>query len=89
MVLYASFVGAAMGEVAALPEPGLKGSCARDGRRDSAPLVRMSEWIRKDRLDVRSLLIVKDGKLIFERYAAASAATTITNSTRSPRRSPR
>jgi CubicO group peptidase (beta-lactamase class C family) len=35
---------------------------------DSAPLVRMSEWIRKDHLDVRSLLVVKDGKLIFERY---------------------
>ena len=28
----------------------------------------MSEWIRKDNLDVRSLLVVKDGKLIFERY---------------------
>ncbi|MBS0339606.1 MAG: serine hydrolase [Proteobacteria bacterium] len=36
---------------------------------DSAPLVRMSEWIRKDKLDVRSLLVVKDGKLIFERYS--------------------
>lgn len=35
---------------------------------DSAPLVRMSEWIRHDGLDVRSLLVVKDGKLIFERY---------------------
>lgn len=36
---------------------------------DSAPLVRMSEWIRKDKMDVRSLLVVKDGKLIFERYS--------------------
>ncbi|SAK44976.1 beta-lactamase [Caballeronia hypogeia] len=35
---------------------------------DSAPLVRMSEWIRTDRLDVRSLVIVKDGKIVFERY---------------------
>ena len=35
---------------------------------DSAPLVRMSEWIRQNKMDVRSLLIVKDGKLIFERY---------------------
>jgi CubicO group peptidase (beta-lactamase class C family) len=35
---------------------------------DSAPLIKMSEWIRKDKLDVRSLLVVKDGKLIFERY---------------------
>ena len=32
---------------------------------DSAPLVRLSEWIRKDKLDVRSQLVVKDGKLIF------------------------
>ncbi|MGE8319482.1 MAG: serine hydrolase domain-containing protein [Comamonas sp.] len=36
---------------------------------DSAPLVRMSEWIRKDQLDVRSLLVIKDGKLIYERYS--------------------
>lgn len=36
---------------------------------DSAPLVRMSEWIRKDKLDVRSLLVIKDGQLIFERYS--------------------
>jgi len=35
---------------------------------DSRPLVQLSEWIRKDNLDVRSLLVVKDGKLIFERY---------------------
>lgn len=35
---------------------------------DSRPLVRLSEWIRKEDLDVRSFLVVKDGKLIFERY---------------------
>ncbi|WP_321797855.1 serine hydrolase [Caballeronia sp. J97] len=35
---------------------------------DSAPLVRMSEWIRTDKMDVRSLVIVKDGKIVFERY---------------------
>jgi CubicO group peptidase (beta-lactamase class C family) len=35
----------------------------------SAPLVQMSEWIRKDKLDVRSLLVIKDGKLIYERYS--------------------
>jgi CubicO group peptidase (beta-lactamase class C family) len=35
---------------------------------DCAPLVRMSEWIRHDRMDVRSLVIVKDGKIVFERY---------------------
>jgi CubicO group peptidase (beta-lactamase class C family) len=36
---------------------------------DSQPLIRMSEWIRNDKLDVRSLLVIKDGKLIFERYS--------------------
>src|SRR5689334_19959641 len=36
---------------------------------DSRELVRLSEWIRKENLDVRSLLIVKDGKLVFERYS--------------------
>ncbi|WP_277184162.1 serine hydrolase [Caballeronia sp. BR00000012568055] len=35
---------------------------------DSAPLVRMSEWIRHDKMDVRSLVVVKDGKIVFERY---------------------
>jgi CubicO group peptidase (beta-lactamase class C family) len=36
---------------------------------DSRELIRLSEWIRKENLDVRSLLIVKDGKLVFERYS--------------------
>ena len=35
---------------------------------DSSKLVALSEWIRKEKLDVRSFLIVKDNKLIFERY---------------------
>jgi CubicO group peptidase (beta-lactamase class C family) len=35
---------------------------------DSRRLVALSEWIRRDRLDVRSLLVIKDGKLVFERY---------------------
>ncbi|AEI75436.1 Beta-lactamase [compost metagenome] len=35
---------------------------------DSAKLVALSEWIRRDKLDVRSLLVIKDGKLVFERY---------------------
>lgn len=37
---------------------------------DSKPLVRLSESIRNEHLDVRSFLVVKDGKLIFERYSA-------------------
>lgn len=36
---------------------------------DSRQLVRLSEWIRAEKLDVRSLLVIKDGKLIFERYS--------------------
>ncbi|EKP14269.1 MULTISPECIES: serine hydrolase domain-containing protein [Leptospira] len=36
---------------------------------DSIPLLRLSKSIREERLEVRSLLIVKDGKLIMERYA--------------------
>lgn len=35
---------------------------------DSTRLVALSEWIRRDQLDVRSLLVIKDGKLVFERY---------------------
>ena len=36
---------------------------------DSAPLVKLSEMIRKENLDVRSFLVVKDGQLVYERYA--------------------
>lgn len=35
---------------------------------DSRPLVALSAAIRNENLDVRSFLVVKDGKLIFERY---------------------
>lgn len=36
---------------------------------DSTPLLRLSKSIREEGLEVRSLLIVKDGKLVMERYA--------------------
>lgn len=52
-----------------MPEPGLPVAPPEAVGVDSAPLIRLSEWIRKDRLDVRSLLVVKDDKLIFERYS--------------------
>ncbi|MFC5523280.1 serine hydrolase domain-containing protein [Polaromonas jejuensis] len=65
LALQALFAGAAM---AAEPEIGLETAAPEAVGVDSALLVRMSEWIRKDKLDVRSLLIIKDGKLIFERY---------------------
>ncbi|MFC5523279.1 serine hydrolase domain-containing protein [Polaromonas jejuensis] len=36
---------------------------------DSRPLVELSEYIRKENFDVRSFLVIKDGKLIYERYS--------------------
>ena len=36
---------------------------------DSDQLVKLSQWIREQKLDVRSLVIVKDGKIAFERYS--------------------
>ncbi|SDL05905.1 CubicO group peptidase, beta-lactamase class C family [Modicisalibacter muralis] len=35
---------------------------------DSRQLVALSQWLREEDYDVRSLLIVKDNKLVFERY---------------------
>src|ERR1700727_2088032 len=37
---------------------------------DSDQLVKLSQWIRDQKLDVRSLIIVKDGKIAFERYSS-------------------
>lgn len=67
IALQAGFAGTAMAAGAG-PETGIETAAPEAVGVDSAPLVRMSEWIRKEKLDVRSLLIVKDGKLIFERY---------------------
>jgi CubicO group peptidase (beta-lactamase class C family) len=36
---------------------------------ESAPLIKLSQWIRDQKLDIRSLVIVKDGKIAFERYS--------------------
>jgi CubicO group peptidase (beta-lactamase class C family) len=36
---------------------------------NSDQLVKLSQWIREQKLDVRSLAIVKDGKIAFERYS--------------------
>ncbi len=36
---------------------------------DSRPLVELSKKLRKDKTEVRSLLILKDGNLVWERYA--------------------
>jgi CubicO group peptidase (beta-lactamase class C family) len=69
IALHAAFIGAALAQPALDAEPGIAMAAPEAVGVDSAPLVRMSEWIRKDKLDVRSLLVIKDGKLIFERYA--------------------
>jgi Beta-lactamase len=37
---------------------------------DSAELVKLSKWIRDSKLDIRSLVIVKEGKIVFERYSS-------------------
>lgn len=37
---------------------------------DSEKLVALSKWIRDQKLDIRSLVIVKDGKIAFERYSS-------------------
>jgi len=36
---------------------------------DPQKLIQLSEWIREQKLDVRSFLVVKDDKLVFERYS--------------------
>lgn len=70
ITLQACFLGTAMAQAAADAEPGIETAAPESVGVDSAPLVHMSEWIRKDKLDVRSLLVIKDGKLIFERYSS-------------------
>lgn len=55
---------------APLHEKGLTQASPEDAGVDSRELVRLSQWIRDQKLDVYSLLVVKDGKLIFERYGA-------------------
>ncbi|AWN38856.1 serine hydrolase [Methylobacterium radiodurans] len=37
---------------------------------DSTKLVKLSKWIRENKYDIRSLVIVKDGRVVFERYSA-------------------
>jgi CubicO group peptidase (beta-lactamase class C family) len=58
---------------APLRETGLAEASPEDAGVDSHELVRLSQWIREQKLDVYSLLVVKDGKLIFERYGAGAS----------------
>ena len=37
---------------------------------NSDQLIKLSQWIRDQKLDVRSLVVVKDGKIAFERYSS-------------------
>ncbi|CAB3792309.1 Putative D-alanyl-D-alanine carboxypeptidase [Paraburkholderia caffeinitolerans] len=54
-------------------EAGIESTTPEDVGVDSSELVRLSQWIRDQKLDVYSLLVVKDGKLIFERYGAGAS----------------
>ncbi|WP_433704988.1 serine hydrolase domain-containing protein [Paraburkholderia sacchari] len=56
-----------------LHETGIESTTPEDVGVDSSELVRLSQWIRDQKLDVYSLLVVKDGKLIFERYGAGAS----------------
>jgi CubicO group peptidase (beta-lactamase class C family) len=56
-----------------LHEAGLAQASPEDAGVDSRELVRLSQSIREQKLDVYALLIVKDGKLIFERYGAGAS----------------
>ncbi|VWB25534.1 serine hydrolase [Burkholderia arboris] len=56
-----------------LQETGIEAAAPEDVGVDSRKLVELSRWIREQKLDVYSLLVVKDGKLIFERYGAKAS----------------
>lgn len=56
-----------------LQETGIEAAVPEDVGVDSRKLVELSRWIREQMLDVYSLLVVKDGKLIFERYGAKAS----------------
>ncbi|EMJ98352.1 serine hydrolase domain-containing protein [Leptospira alstonii] len=51
------------------PFEGFSIALPEDAGLDSIPLLRLSKSIREEGLEVRSLLILKDGKLVMERYA--------------------
>ncbi|NLP60751.1 serine hydrolase domain-containing protein [Paraburkholderia sacchari] len=67
------FAASAQQASAPLQEAGIESTTPEDVGVDSSELVRLSQWIRDQKLDVYSLLVVKDGKLIFERYGAGAS----------------
>ncbi|SAK44971.1 beta-lactamase [Caballeronia hypogeia] len=69
-VVAISLASAHAAQAAPLNETGLTQASPEDAGVDSRELVRLSQWIREQKLEVYSLLVVKDGKLIFERYGA-------------------
>ncbi|AQG98806.1 serine hydrolase [Burkholderia sp. KK1] len=66
-------ISLASAQAAPLHEAGLTQAQPEDANVDSRELVRLSQWIRDEKLDIYSLLVVKDGKLIFERYGAGAS----------------
>ena len=57
-----------MNSVAHDKDSDLPSATPESERVDSAPLVAMSKWLRDDRHNIHSILIIKNGKLIYERY---------------------
>ncbi|BAO86454.1 serine hydrolase domain-containing protein [Caballeronia cordobensis] len=74
-LLFAGVVAISLASAQAAPlhEAGLAQAQPEDANVDSRELVRLSQWIRDEKLDIFSLLVVKDGKLIFERYGAGAS----------------
>lgn len=74
-LLFAGVVAISLASAQAAPlhEAGLTQAQPEDANVDSRELVRLSQWIRDEKLDIYSLLVVKDGKLIFERYGAGAS----------------
>ncbi|SAL57614.1 beta-lactamase [Caballeronia cordobensis] len=74
-LLFAGVVAISLASAQAAPlhEAGLAQAQPEDANVDSHELVRLSQWIRDEKLDIYSLLVVKDGKLIFERYGAGAS----------------
>ncbi len=66
-----AFAQSAKVEFPAKPDPSeLPEVWPQEAGVDSDQLVKLSQWIRDQKLYVRSLVIVKDGKIAFERYSS-------------------
>src|SRR3954453_11664103 len=67
--MFAGCGAATAGEIPGLGGADLQQAWPADRGVDANKLVSLSEWLRSQNLDVHSLLVIKDDKLIFERYS--------------------